>query len=171
MDAAIYALAYLGGPIAGFDATLAAVAGGAGLAAAAALAAWLVRRGRVPLATLVPFVALGLYAVGCAALTANGRVRFRFEAGVSPRYVTFANLLWTALVVLLALARTRLPTPRGRRTAVAALIAITAALGVGGVLGWRDATRASAEVRRSLSSAVIRSKRRPASVLRRPAWE
>jgi arylsulfatase A-like enzyme len=145
LDSAGYVLAYLGSPLAGFDARLAAAVGIAGAVACAGLAAALVRRGGVPLPILAPYLVLALYSLGCAALTANGRIGL--NKGIASRYATFANPLWVSLLVLLALARARLPTQRGRAALLAALLAIFGAIAGSSVLGAVRGAQLSERVR------------------------
>jgi len=95
IDYALYVLAYLGAPVMGFSEVGAVVAGLAGLMTLALLA-WR-NRGTAALPVCLAF---GAYAAGSAAFTGLGRVGFGTEQAMSPRYVTFANLIWIAIAML-----------------------------------------------------------------------
>jgi len=93
---AVYVLKYLGAPMVPFSETGAAVAGFVGLAGLCALP-WRLVRTRAVLATaLAPYLSLALYAVASAMITGLGRVGFGSTQAMSPRYITFANLVWVA---------------------------------------------------------------------------
>lgn len=60
-------------------------------------------RDRAFVATVTPWVALGIYSLGCACLAALGRIGFGAEYGGASRYVTFAHYLTIAVIVLVAI--------------------------------------------------------------------
>ena len=110
---AIYVLKYLGNPLVNWSGTGAAIAGAAGLAVFLGLERRLLRRhGRTP---LVAPVALALYAIASAAITGVGRVGFGADQAMSPRYITFANLLWFANLSFVVLASIEHPPEAERR--------------------------------------------------------
>lgn len=90
----LYLLRYIGAPLAGFSLPLAALCGLAGLAAQGLL---LRRLGRDDLGRVLPFLALGLYALLSAGITAVGRAGAGSEQALASRYVTFAQLLWISV--------------------------------------------------------------------------
>jgi hypothetical protein len=97
-----YLLSYLGSPLlAGAGASLSLLAGSCGLTVFCLLAVWSIRRANGGARRAAPvWISLGLVAVGSAAMTALARVGIGIDQALSSRYVTFANLLWIAVVVL-----------------------------------------------------------------------
>jgi hypothetical protein len=67
--------------------------------------AYVVRRirDRAFLARIIPWVALGIYALASACLAALGRIGFGVEYAGASRYVTFAHYLTVAVIVIVAL--------------------------------------------------------------------
>ena len=60
-------------------------------------------RDRAFLAKIIPWVALGFYALGSACLASLGRIGFGVEYAGASRYVTFALYMTVAVIVLVAL--------------------------------------------------------------------
>lgn len=150
-----YALAYLGAPLvpSAWHRAGAAV----GVAALLGTAGWLAflwrREARCAGAVapaIVSAVALVVFAVTAAAMTALGRVEHGIGQAMSPRYVTFSHTLYLALVLALAWclaggARSR----AGRLGAATALAMLTLALAAASArsvegLRWRRAYIAEA---------------------------
>jgi hypothetical protein len=77
---------------------------GAGIAGVAifALVIWALAR-RVPLSIWLPYVGLGLYALGTGVMTSLGRASYGNHQALAQRYATTASLFWLALIVLSAL--------------------------------------------------------------------
>jgi hypothetical protein len=129
-DTLRYVLNYLGAPmihehIAGL--------GAVGLALLIAVTVVLYRRGGASRQALLPYLCLAGYAVATACITALGRVGFGAQQALAQRYITFANLMWVALVVLLYLIfsqRGAAPRDRGLRTAALLTLAALALLAV-----------------------------------------
>ena len=70
-------------------------------------------------------LALALFALGAAALTALGRwARFGADQAFTSRYVTFSNYFWIALAVVLILAAYRSTGTRGRPLVLVALVGL-----------------------------------------------
>lgn len=90
----VYVLRYLGQPVINWNGTAAACAGTVGLLA------WLAMLPRARKGLLAVALALGLYAVGSALLTGLARVGFGTDQAMSSRYITLANPLWLANVLL-----------------------------------------------------------------------
>jgi len=87
---------------------------------------------RLPGFVLLPYVAMGLYAIGSATLAGIGRSRLGVTQALRCSYVTVASLLWLTLLVFLALhlQRSRPPLFRGRHAvALALFLGITSAIG------------------------------------------
>jgi len=103
-DYPAYVLVYLGQPVINWSLRGAAAAGAIGLASWAGLLAWLYAKRGTPAQLLAPYLGLGLYALGSAALTGVARVGFGIEQALSSRYITMANPLWAAVIVLVWLA-------------------------------------------------------------------
>ncbi len=100
LDYLVYVLTYLGAPLSNFSVGGAAFTGGAGIVFLVALTTVLVRLRNGQAQVWLPYVALAAYAVGSAAITGLGRVGFGAEQAMSPRYITFSNMLWIANLVL-----------------------------------------------------------------------
>jgi hypothetical protein len=66
------------------------------------LAIWALLR-RVPVSVLLPYLGLGLYALGSGVVTSLGRASYGNHQALAQRYATSASLFWLALVVLGAL--------------------------------------------------------------------
>lgn len=138
-----HVLNYLGGPVAGSSALLAAPAGLLGLLAQAALVVWLAPLG---LRRLIPYLALGLYALTSAVITGIGRAGMGSDQALASRYVTVGQLLWisvAACAVLIAARAPRNPEDRegrlAKRGAVAVTALIVAAVAVTSLAGIRPA--------------------------------
>ena len=58
---------------------------------------------RLSLQVLLPYLGLGLYALGAGAFTSLGRASYGNHQALAQRYATTASLFWIALIVLLAL--------------------------------------------------------------------
>jgi hypothetical protein len=87
----------------------------------------LYRRGGASRQALLPYLCLAGYAVATACITAIGRVGFGAQQALAQRYITFANLMWIALVVLLHMIFSqREAAPRERGLRAAALLTLTA---------------------------------------------
>jgi hypothetical protein len=97
-----YLLSYLGSPLLGGAGAMASLlAGACGITLLCLLAVWSIRRASHGARSMAPvWLSLGLVAVGSATLTALARVGIGIDQALSSRYVTFANLLWIAVVVL-----------------------------------------------------------------------
>lgn len=104
LDYPVYVFVYLGQPVINWSLPGAAGAGAIGLACWAGLLAWLYAGRRIPAQLLAPYLGLGLYSVGSAAVTGVARVGFGTAQALSSRYVTMANPLWVAVMVLAWLA-------------------------------------------------------------------
>lgn len=100
MDLAVYFFKFLGQPVISFHGGGAAIAGALGLAIWGALLLRCWKKGLSSLAYL-PWLALGLYSIGSALVTGTARAPFGTDQAMSSRYVTVANPLWIAVVVLL----------------------------------------------------------------------
>ena len=124
----LYVLKYLGAPLVNWSGPGAALAGLFGLCLCAALVARIRRVRPYRFSLTVPYLALALYGVASAVITAIGRTGFGSDQAMSPRYVTFANLLWFSNIGLtasyLALVPSRLTPHARRRIAVSAGLAI-----------------------------------------------
>lgn len=109
-----YMAVYLGQPLAGWSLSAACAAGIAAPLIWAGTIAWLWRRDRQNGPHLLPYLALGLYSVSSAALTAFARSGAEGIAqALSSRYATLANPLWFSIIILTCLAAHHLCTPRG----------------------------------------------------------
>lgn len=103
-----YVFIYLGQPVAGFSGFGAVAAGAFGMAAWGILSVMAVREKEADdlLEFSIPpmfFVALGLYAVASAIITAFARAGFGAEQALSSRYVTLASPLWISILALAGL--------------------------------------------------------------------
>jgi hypothetical protein len=109
IEYARFILQYLGGGLAyslkDCPALAAAIFGALQLAFFLAALAYAARRirDRRFLATVVPWFALGMYALGSAVLAALGRVKYGADYALASRYVTFSLWLTIALVALIAI--------------------------------------------------------------------
>lgn len=79
----------------------------AGVASFAACAAWIACRAPELRRALAPWLALGIFALGAAVLTAGGRLGYGYEQALIPRYVTLSLLFWIAWLAVAALALAR----------------------------------------------------------------
>jgi len=96
----LYFLAYLGGPFAAWAGVgWSAFFGGLGVIGLliAAFSAWWPNSPRGFREKMIPWVALGVFPVLCAALTTLGRAGLGAEQALAARYITPATLLWIAL--------------------------------------------------------------------------
>ena len=146
----LYVLEYLGQPLVNYSGAGAAVAGVAGLL----LWFGLLVKARRPLGVAAaPYVGLGLYAIGSALLTGVARVDLGPEQAMSSRYVTMANPLWAANLVLAALLLAQRGGERPARLAQAGVLLFTALL-VGascfGAYRWTERYHAYVPVRAEL---------------------
>jgi hypothetical protein len=141
-----YVLTYLGSPLLTYD--YAYLPGLLGLVSWLILVAWFVRRPPAAQLALLPFVALGCYAVAGACLVALGRVQFGVHQALASRYVTFSYPFWVSLVALLFAASeqpsaTLKPTRWWRAATRLALVGVAGLVvvcsAVGALLGyyWR----------------------------------
>ncbi len=94
LNYAQYMLIYLGAPIIEYNQQAALLLGMLGLAAFVALSGWVIRIERHISARLMAFMAIGLYAIGVAALTAIARSSLGLAQALSSRYTTISSLLW-----------------------------------------------------------------------------
>lgn len=62
------------------------------------------RRRQIETAWAAPWIGLGLFSLGCAAITALGRAGQGVEEALNSRYITSSNLFWVALLGLTTLA-------------------------------------------------------------------
>ncbi len=136
---ALYVLVYLGQPVAGFSLPLAMGAGAIGLAL------WLWRTCRAPRANAL-YLALGLYTLMSALITAGGRVEFGVEQAMSSRYITLATPLWIALIATFP---PGLPGYR-ERLQVFMLVAFFLATSIHGAYRWTERYHAMAPARAAL---------------------
>jgi len=152
----LYVLKYLGQPLANYSGTAAALAGAAGLALWIALLAALRRPHGFPSPTLAPYLGLGLYALGSALLTGVARVELGTEQAMSSRYVTMANPLWAANIVLVWLALSRRRGVRPRRLPKAAAAGCASLLVLASLYGayrWTERYHAYVPARAQLLEA------------------
>ena len=111
-DLVIYFFLYLGSPF-GTYGRWSFLVGLLGLLALVAVLATLVfRLDRQALRRLMPWCTLALFAMGCAAFTALGRLEFGVGQALTSRYVSFGNLLWLSLPVLALCPSLRVRAPR-----------------------------------------------------------
>jgi hypothetical protein len=111
-----YVTCYLGAPLWFWLNPGAQFLGTVGLLAVPVLSWYLLCRRRMPLAGLLPWLAVYLYAVGNAVMTGLGRLQLGMHQGLSSRYIPVGTLLWVVLAALLALAlATAGPAPLPRR--------------------------------------------------------
>jgi hypothetical protein len=103
-----YVRLYVGAAVSGENYQASLHAGTAILLVFAACSAWALRNRRT-CPNLIPFVILGLSAVGCAVTTAVGRMGFGEWSAMAPRYATFPALLWIACSTLLLALAERAP--------------------------------------------------------------
>lgn len=113
-----YITCYLGAPLWYWLNPGAQFLGTVGLLAVPLLIWYLPARCRVPLAIVRPWLAVYLFTVGNAVLTALGRLQLGMHQGLSSRYIPVATLLWVVLAVLLALALHTAPAVSSRRRVV-----------------------------------------------------
>jgi len=132
LDLARFALLYLGFPVGSHHPLRVGVLGVLILVGAVAV---LVRGGKVGLWTVMPFVCLALYAMATGLTIGVGRVGFGLIYALRSRYITYANLMWVAMVGLLYLiVMTRASRPkaaRGRAWVAAAAAVAAAGIAVG----------------------------------------
>lgn len=95
-----YVLVYLGTPVCRFRTYGAIFFGLLGLIISGYIIRALIKSGQIKFTSLVPYVALSLYALGSAMITAIGRLGFTYVHAMSSRYVTSANLLWISNIAL-----------------------------------------------------------------------
>jgi len=122
----LYILKYMGAPLAGFSELGAAIAGAVGCTAFLSLAVWAIVKRPLPWPMLLFLIGLAGYAIGSAKLTGLGRLGFGSEQAMSPRYVTFADLLWIANLGLGCVFVATSPKPL--RTVAGAFVLCVAAL-------------------------------------------
>lgn len=126
-----YVLRFLGAPLASRDGGIQRALGVLGLLVAAVGGPVLLRKG-VPRERLVPWLALALWAVGCAVLAGLGRAGEGVGMGPAqakaPRYVTLASPLWVCDVLVLLLAARHATGGRFERLAPRLALAVLAAL-------------------------------------------
>lgn len=108
LDYPAYFLVFLGGALTrGDEGQLLFGAIALGLVALllyAAMALHFVRAGAVPLRDAAPWLALGVYVIGSAALAAYSRVNWGPKQAMDTRYVTSSSYLYLALIALAAIA-------------------------------------------------------------------
>ncbi len=121
-----YVTCYLGAPLWYWFNPGAQLVGTVALLGVPALTWYLLSRRRVPSAVVLPWLAIYLFTVGNAVLTALGRLQLGMHQSLSSRYIPVATLLWVVLAALIALALTtaRTVAPGRRRVwgAVAAVV-------------------------------------------------
>lgn len=103
----LFVLVYLGSSLLNFSPTGEVFAGTVGLVAWLALVAYLLRGRCVRPELLALWIALGLFAIGSAAMTAAVRLPFGYLHATSSRYTTFSAPFWISLVVLINLSGAR----------------------------------------------------------------
>lgn len=130
----VFTLVYLGAPLCNYNTTGAALVGLMGVSAFGALIWILARRERVGPELLIPYVALGLYAIGNAYLTSMGRTFYGVASPLERDWKIVATPLWISVFVLLYLLTAVRARHAGERTvgrpmqkAVAGLVALAAA--------------------------------------------
>jgi hypothetical protein len=83
--------------------------------------------GKIKAGSLLPYLALSLYALVTACLTGIGRAGFGAVQAMSPRYVAFSSLLWISLVVFIILLL-KIDSPRTEAAAKPVKILLTGIL-------------------------------------------
>jgi hypothetical protein len=83
---------------------------------------------RLLLQLLLPYLGLGMYALGTGAVTSLGRAGYGNHQALAQRYATTASLFWVALVILLALYAHISVANTLKRTAAIALIGLFSTL-------------------------------------------
>ena len=99
----VYFLGYLGAPLAGWAGSIpSAIVGGFGLLSLSLTASWLLgpMSSQVPRQRVLPWLALGVFALLCALMTTIGRVGFGTDQALAGRYITLSTTLWVSLLSL-----------------------------------------------------------------------
>lgn len=135
----VYILKYIGAPVVSWNGHLAAIVGLLGITTFTALAVHLLNSGGAPVGTLAPHVCLALFALASGVMAGIGRLGFGSNQAMSPRYITFAQLLWVGSLGLayltLAHAARFKPTPQVRRKTVAVALVFLGLLAVNSFYG------------------------------------
>ncbi|HIJ74424.1 MAG TPA: hypothetical protein HPP83_10015 [Candidatus Hydrogenedentes bacterium] len=126
-----FAVLYLGGPLTGLLTApawhgvapavppYAFIPGLAGLALAAAMLTYYVKKRPIPLHALAPWICMALYAGGAAVLTAVGRIGLGVQNALISQYMTTGAIFWAASAgAAMTLRPYPLHLPRFRRAAL-----------------------------------------------------
>lgn len=147
----VYVLAYLGAPIVDYNVPVAIVFGAFGVITTIGFMFLLSNHLRVETRFLLPYLLVSMYALASAGATAIGRLGFGPEQATSSRYITFAQLLWIALLGL-SLPMLKMLVPRlgawFRWSAAALAVLLLAALSTNslyGTLKWTERQRFRSE--------------------------
>ena len=149
LDYPRYFLVFIGGPVARQPR-------GAMLAAAVALTVFVswfvhfVRKRGEALGAAAPWLALGLFVIGSAALTARSRVDWRASQALESRYSTVSLYLYLALIVFAVVSAREKPdhlwSGRAQRNRQIALLVVTLVLiGIGWFAGIKEMARLQRE--------------------------
>ena len=98
-----YVLSFLGAPLATYSPVGSMLAGLLGLVLFADMTAHLIRSRAAALRDVALPICLAAFSLGAALMTGFGRIAFGVEQAMSSRYVTLANPLWIAIVILIGL--------------------------------------------------------------------
>jgi hypothetical protein len=96
-----YVLIYLGSPVYSYHPIIAGILGLLGFVFSVYFIRGLIRQRNVEFQIFVPYIALGLYAVGTGLLTGVGRAGFGPANALASRYVTISSLFWICNVAIL----------------------------------------------------------------------
>jgi len=122
-----YVLSFLGAPLVTYSPVGSMLAGLLGLALFAGLTAHLIRSRAAALRDVALPICLAAFSLGAALMTGFGRIAFGVEQAMSSRYVTLANPLWIAIVILIGLEGS-LAANQGRKTPTRLSLSILALL-------------------------------------------
>jgi hypothetical protein len=110
-----YVLSFLGAPLATYSPVGSMLAGLLGLVLFAGLTVHLIRSRAAAMRDVALPICLAAFSLGAALMTGFGRIAFGVEQAMSSRYVTLANPLWIAIVILMGLEGS-LVVNQGRKT-------------------------------------------------------
>lgn len=95
-----YILLYLGSPVWSYHTSGAILAALFGLITLALLTVALIKSKQMKINDITPYVALSIYAIASAFITAVARTGFGSRQALTPRYITISNLLWLSNIML-----------------------------------------------------------------------